>query len=646
MVKIHHTFLFFFCIFLLVLTIPAKAIMLPDENPISFSDTIPDQEGWQQLSSQPNSHIAAHAQVVKFVIDRFDSWKIYYINSNKWPIHYDFVYANIDRYPHELFNLREYRGKNRRFVMGSIVYYRDQKQWALETIPGDTMSSDLLLKAYQTIQESSFFGGKIKFRPQSELHEQRAQELKNKMPIWDLQEFQSGIQFQPMTLGTSYGYLRIVKGTLDPTTVQPRDILVTEHVPDDLPVCAGLITSKMQAPLAHIALLLENRQTPNMVSIGAFKDQNFLSLEGRAVKLDVLAQDFKITQTTDSAVYQYGNRRKPKTALAAKRDLTDIGLPDLCDVNLKKIGAVGGKAAYLGEMCQIKDKVHLPDGFVIPTYHYDQHLKNNKLTTSINQFLSEFSASPQKIKLAETLKKIRQQIKTAPVNVSLIAEIKNHLRRFPQKKIIFRSSANAEDLKGFSGAGLYDSTTLSATSSDKKIATALRTVWASLWNLRAFQERDWYKMDHKSVAMAVIIQPYIDSLYANGVAITANPFYEARPGYLINVQTMSGSITGAKNGESPESLLVYNYSDTLETHVLSRSRLNQGRPILSSEQIQNLMDALRAIHSHFITQSIYQTGEAMDVEFLINQKGRVIIVQARPYRVTFREKFPKLIRSK
>ena len=41
------------------------------------------------------------------------------------------------------------------------------------------------------------------------------------------------------------------------------DVIITEHVPDWLPPAAGLITSDLQTPLAHVSLLARNRGIPN-----------------------------------------------------------------------------------------------------------------------------------------------------------------------------------------------------------------------------------------------------------------------------------------------------------------------------------------------------------------------------------------------
>ena len=140
-----------------------------------------------------------------------------------------------------------------------------------------------------------------------------------------------------------------------------------------------------------------------------------------------------------------------------------------------------------------------------------------------------------------------------------------------------RSSTNAEDLAGFTGAGLYRSVVVRAGASEQEIADALREVWASVWLLGAYEEREWYRVDHTRVGMAVLVQPFVDGAHANGVAITANPFYEARPAFFVNAQALGGSVTGATGDELPEQHLIYTYSQVVETELLSRSRAARTR---------------------------------------------------------------------
>ena len=130
------------------------------------------------------------------------------------------------------------------------------------------------------------------------------------------------------------------------------------------------------------------------------------------------------------------------------------------------------------------------------------------------------------------------------------------------KKVKIRSSANAEDIVGFDGAGLHDSFGAKVEKSSLRFlittifqqlkavdnpdfscqvissggaATKLKVVpntvqcaikasFASLWNVRAIEERTFSRISHKSAFMGLAVVPAYDTgdddVVANGVIIT------------------------------------------------------------------------------------------------------------------------------
>tara|TARA_R110002124_G_scaffold52685_5_gene151432 strand:- start:2108 stop:4054 length:1947 start_codon:yes stop_codon:yes gene_type:complete len=617
---------------------PVYAETAESEDPVYLS-RLETEADWLSIAARPKTSMAARTETIKFIFTR-DSWKLYLTNTKKWDIHYRFVRANIDpEYPHKLFNSREYESPDRRYIMGSISHYLDGDFWAMEIAPSDNMSAAFIEKAYHSLVKRTYFGKKMRFHPQSPTHLQRVEELGGAIPVWTMDDFQSAIQYQPLTLATGYGYLRFLRGRIDPASIRPDQILVTEFVPDDLPVCAGLITSQLQAPLAHISLLMEGRRTANMALRGAIDNQALRALEGKLVKLTVDGQDYSITPATRDEANSWWAQNRPPVTVTPQLISADIGLPDLCDTGFSDIGAIGGKAVYLGELCQLRDKgITIPGGFVIPVYHYISHMQATGIDTLINGLIKSEGlryARPTEVQLYN----IQSAIKTMPVSQKLLRDIQTRMRAFGAKKVILRSSANAEDIQGFTGAGLYRSKVISADADEKQIAAALRAVWGSLWNIRAYRERVWYRIDNDATAMAVIVQPFVSDVIANGVAVTANPFHHRRPGHFINAQTMAGNITGATGTATPESLIVYTFTDELETVLFSRSSLNGGKPILSDKNLETLTGHLEDIHKFFIpTRKGSDDPRAMDVEFLLHKDGHFTFLQARPYTVDFRSK--------
>src|SRR5690606_4483690 len=141
-----------------------------------------------------------------------------------------------------------------------------------------------------------------------------------------------------------------------------------------------------------------------------------------------------------------------------------------------EIGAVGGKAAYLGEMCKLAEKgITIPEGFVIPVHHYLAHMAATGIDSQIDGLIRSEGlryARPEDVQIYN----IQSSVKTMPLSQKLLRDIKEKMRRFGAEKIILRSSANAEDIQGFTGAGLYRSQIISADADEKQIAAALRAV--------------------------------------------------------------------------------------------------------------------------------------------------------------------------
>jgi phosphoenolpyruvate synthase/pyruvate phosphate dikinase len=202
-----------------------------------------------------------------------------------------------------------------------------------------------------------------------------------------------------------------------------------------------------------------------------------------------------------------------------------------------------------------------------------------------------------------------------------------------------RSSTNNEDLEGFNGAGLYDSYT--HRKDEGHIEKSVKQVWASLWNYRAFAERDFYRIDHFTTAMAVLVHPNFDDELANGVGLTKNIFDPNWPGCYINVQVGEALVTNPPPGSVPDELLVMRtvVSDNpvrYDNEIIYIRRSSLVTPpdhLLTDEQIELLFLHMMDIQKHF--KAVYGRRDdaefAMDIEFKIDKDKQLVIKQARPW---------------
>jgi phosphoenolpyruvate synthase/pyruvate phosphate dikinase len=168
-------------------------------------------------------------------------------------------------------------------------------------------------------------------------------------------------------------------------------------------------------------------------------------------------------------------------------------------------------------------------------------------------------------------------------------------------------------------------------------------VWASLWNLRAFDERDYYKIDENSVAMGVLVNRSFPNEDANGVVITRN-LYNGNHGYIINVQYKEYSIVYPEPGIITDQIITYtinlnNQKYTIE--YLTQSNLPElgGQTVLTDDEIYELADYCTRIKNHYYYDlpnncNCGYESFAVDIEFKLDsevENRKIYIKQARIY---------------
>ncbi len=604
---------------------------------VDYAPRIDDEATWRFLAARPHNHHVARTEVVKFLIDLQDGDRIYFVESDRFESHYDFARELISRtgyWDGMDFYRREYRSTERRLSLGSLIHNVDADAWTFELISGDDLAGERVLWALSHLRGHVYFGDRLRYRPTSDLHLERIASVRDRLDVADDQAIFGSMRYQPVELGVAYGTLRIVRGPVERGRLSPRDVLVTDEVPDDLPLVSALITSRFQAPLAHVAVLSTNRETPDMALRAAIDDPRITALEGRLVRLEVGAQDFTIEPARLEDAQAHWQALSPHEPFVPPLDRERTALLDQCALSRTDVSVAGAKASNMGELCRLANAgVRVPEGFVVPFAHYLAHLSANGIDARIAAFLE---SDARRGDPTEALLSLRRAIEEAPVDPAIVAAVRDRIRRIaPSGRVRLRSSTNAEDLPGFNGAGLYSSLAISRDAPDAELAAGLKQIWASVWNLGAFQEREHYRIDHARVAMAVLVQVSIDDAIGNGVAVTANPYDAIRPGVLINMQRTGGSVTGAHGDEIPEQWLVFTYLPAREPELIARSSLTGGAPILTRDEVLEITTQLEAIHQHFVPR-FSDGSNAVDVELLVaGPERRPIFVQARPLRVVW-----------
>ncbi len=599
-----------------------------------FAAAVPDAATWHALAAPAGTETMSRVEVVKVLFDRHGE-RLYFMQSRRWPIHFDFAerFLSTPGEPiidHARFNDREYHDDDRRFVLGSLTRYLDQDVWTFEIFAEDNLDLDKTADVFARIRDTVYFGAALRYRPVPAAHIAAIDRARAAMPIVTTEELFANVKYQPLVTGEAWGYLRVVAaGAAPPADLHPYDIVVLGTQPLELAPVAGIVTDELQAPLGHLAVLAHGRGTPNMALVGASRDGRFATLAGKPVHLRVGANDFVVELASPDDLARASRTRRAKAPRIAL-DTRDVGLPALRDIKKGDLAKFGAKTTQLARVARL-DGIDTPRAFGLPFHAYAEFVAASGIDRKIAALLGDASLRGDAARLHAALDELRAAFEQAPIPATIVDPLLARVRVVlaGARKIRLRSSTNAEDLDGFSGAGLYRSERVDPTSR-ADVERGLRAVWSSVWSADAFAEREWYGIDHGKVAMAILVQESIDDDVVNGVAITGNPFYEGRPAVYVNAQARGGSVTGAAGNEVPEQLLVYTWQREKGVERVSKSSRAGGRALLPDDEALRFARWLEQIHKEFVGERV-GSARSVDVEFIVRGNRELVVLQARPY---------------
>ncbi|MXW41722.1 MAG: hypothetical protein F4Z91_01280, partial [Acidimicrobiia bacterium] len=428
-----------------------------------------------------------------------------------------------------------------------------------------------------------------------------------------------------------YGLLRLMDNG---DTPRPTDIAIYESLPNDLPRVAGTISTIPQTPLSHVNLRAIQNGVPNAFVRDILKDEDLKALIGKHVFFSVAAEGFVLREATKAEVDEHHKSRRPTAAQTPDRDLTVTGITALADVSFDDWDVFGVKAANMAELSKLGLPVGtVPVGYAVPFYFYDEFMKANGFYDDVAEMLADEDFRGDYDEQKKQLKALRKKIKKGTVPEWMIDALEAMHATYPEgQSLRYRSSTNNEDLPAFNGAGLYDSKTQDPDeTAEDGIDKSIKAVWASLWNFRAFLERDYYRVDHLQTAMGVLVHPNFSDELANGVAVSYDPVRHQDDMYYVNTQVGEDLVTNPEANSYPEELLLDSQG---KATVLARSNLAKpGQLLMSEAQMVQLRNNLKVIHDRFKTLYSVQNGDdyAIEIEFKITAENTLAIKQARPW---------------
>ncbi len=595
---------------------------------------------------------------VEFIVDMDAGDRVTLLDSEEWDLHYLFISEVIDGEPHVdrctpegylafhrgwyAFSVEQYfRTEGRRYLLGNLVHHAGPDLYTVEFAVGDEITPALMERAFYAVLRAVPEPTRWAIRPQDQTQVERALEIEGRVPLVDPNAPYRGVTFQPLTPAVAYGTLRFVRAdALADAALGPHDVLVTDQVPNDLPFVAGLVTEAIQTPLSHVNILSRARGTPNMFLRDARDDPTVAPLLDRLVRLEVRAADYSLTAASaEEAVAFWAAREAERPPLTPRLDPSLRGPQDLAEHDLGSLPGLGGKAAQVAELGRVAvcGATALPDRPVgVPVVHSMEHFA----ASGAEAILAERRADPDFVADPAAreagLAEVRAAILAYPVDPALLdAVVATIDETWPGQRLRFRSSSNTEDLAEFSGAGLYDSLAWEPEDGRDGVEDALRAVWASLWNPRAYDEREAYRVEQSAVAMGVLIHPAYHHEAANGVIVSRDVLDPMRGDrYYVNAQIGEALVTNPAPGVTSDEF-VGAAGDPTRVTWRGESSLPGDHPVLGPSELQELVCSMRAVHDHFRARLDPEGAQgwfAMDVEFkLMGAERALVFKQARPY---------------
>jgi len=324
------------------------------------------------------------------------------------------------------------------------------------------------------------------------------------------------------------------------------------------------------------------------------------------------------------------------------------------EINMKNLPQVGGKAASLGEMFNMK--LPIPNGFCVTADAYSYFLEETNIKSKIAKLLKDIDVE-NTTELEETAVKIQEliikqdiphRIKNAVTEAYELMNVDPGLIKTGNSALGYikagrdspyvavRSSATAEDLPNASFAG--QQATFLNVKGNKNILESVKKCWASLFMARAIYYRTKNNFDHMKVYLCAIVHKMING-DVSGVMFTANPATNNKNeimiegSYGVGEAVVSGSVNPDNFIVDKETLEIKSIKIHRKDFMLTRDEISGGNKkiILDDEKansqcleefrVKELAKYGKVIEQHY--------KKPMDIEWGI-ERNKLYILQARP----------------
>ncbi|MEV0522127.1 PEP/pyruvate-binding domain-containing protein [Streptomyces sp. NPDC050439] len=589
----------------------------------------------------------------------------------------------------DAFNASVYMDPERRFLLGVLSLHTEQEAdgrertfLVLETTEADTMHGELLAHFYEFVRERVDGRLPVLLKPANHGQEEELAAISElRVPRILSHELFGSRTRTALNPGEATGRLRYFRTHEEYAAAEAglgwADIVAMPCLPDDVPRVAGFLNTAPITPLSHTNVLASGWGIPNAIvrDLQQLVDKD--QLDGAWVRYRVREDEILLERLDHEpslrapAWHQQRIRLQPPLL----EDAPVLALHRLRSADSDRYGT---KAANLGELHHVLDSrtadliafygrprppreslyAHLGArlGLSTPSTAELRSAAADFVATTVDapagvalpfalqqHFLASSPALQQgigKLKMALELDatdvldslclQLQHLVRNTPVPESVTRQID---QAFPataatHRRLVVRSSSNAEDLPGFSAAGVYDSVT--TVHSTGELLDAVSQVWASLVSPRSVRLRHQVGISLDDTYMGVIIQEY-EPATLGGVLVTCNPTRreDFRNVYL---NCSPGSPEQVVDGSVLPQQYLYN---TVEGggRTVALGSWGDPLPAPTRARLADLSLTGRLLQSHFSGSHFggSDVDKPLDIEWLMTERGDFRLVQIRPY---------------
>ncbi|MFF7128815.1 PEP/pyruvate-binding domain-containing protein [Streptomyces sp. NPDC008240] len=584
----------------------------------------------------------------------------------------------------DAFNESVYMAPDRRFLLGVLSLHSDEDAdgserpfLVLETTEADTMHAALLEEFHHYVRARVDGRLPLLLKPANHGQEHELASVSEaRVPRILSQELFGNRTRTCLNPGVAEGRLRCFRDLAEYRSAAPQlgwaDIVAMACLPDDVPRVAGFVNTEPTTPLSHTNVLASGWGIPNAI----VRDLDALvrrdGLDGAWVRYRVSEDAITLERLSDAPALERPVWHQQRIRIDAPL-LDEAPIMALHRLRRADRDSYGTKAANLGELHHVLDS-RTAD---LTAFYARPRPPRPDLLTHLALRLGEPAAPVERLQAAaaervaatvrapegvalpfrlhhlfltssaalqQGIGKLKMALELEALDVidSLCLDLQRLMHSTPipdevaravtgavpglladGRRLVVRSSSNAEDLPGFSAAGIYDSVT--TVRGAEQLLDAVRQVWASLLSPRSVRLRHEAGIVLDDTYMGVIIQQYVPA-GLGGVLVTCNP--TRREDFRnVYVNCTAGSPERVVDGKVLPHQYLYN---TVEGGGRTVDVGSSGADLPSDTRtsLGELALVGRLLQSHF---SAGDPDDALDIEWLMTAEGAFHLVQVRPY---------------